>query len=68
MRTVAGENSRVVVVEVVVEPVVVPVPPVVVPIEVADIQEAVQAAVLYSLLSIPPPLEYSERLYRIWYL
>ena len=68
MRTVAGNRRRVVVVEVIVEPVVAPVPPVVVPIEVADIQEAVQAAVLYSLLSIPPPLEYSERLYRIWYL
>jgi len=68
MRTVAGESSRVVVVEIIVEPIVVPVPPVVVPIEAADIQVAVRVAVLYSLPSMPPPLEYSERLYRIWYL
>ncbi len=68
MRTVAGESSRVVVVEVIVEPVVVPVPPVVVPIEVTNIQVAVRVAVLYNLPSMPPPLEYSKRLYRIWYL
>ena len=68
MRTVAGESSRVVVVEVVVEPVVVPVPPVVVPVEVADIQVAVRVAVLYSLPSEPLLLEYSKKLYRIRHL
>ena len=68
MRTVAGESRRVVVIPVVVEPIVVPVPPVVVPIEVADIQVAVRVAVLYSLPPKPLLLEYSEKLYRIWYL
>ncbi len=68
MRTVAGASSRVVVVEVVVEPIVVPVPLLTVPVEVTDIQVAVRVAILYNLPSKPPPLEYSERLYRIWYL
>ena len=68
MRIVAGESRGIVVVEVVVEPVVAPVPPVVVPIEVTDIQVAVRVAVLYSWPSKPLPLEYSEKLYRIWHL
>jgi len=55
-----GDSSRVVVVEVIVEPVVVPVPLITVPDEVADNEVAVGVAVTCSVPSLPPPFEYSQ--------
>ena len=52
-------RSRVIVVEVVVEPVVVPVPPATIPVEVTNIQVAIGVADTYSASSLPPPLDQS---------
>lgn len=61
-------RSRIVVVEVIVEPVVVPVPLVVVPVQVTDMQFAIGVAVSYTIPSTPLSLEAYAilGLYLIW--
>ena len=52
-------QSRVVVIPVVVEPVEVPVPPATVPVEVANVEVAVPVAVMYETPSVPLLIEHS---------
>jgi hypothetical protein len=62
---ICTQSRGVVAVPVVIEPVRVPVPSAVVPIEVTDVEVAVGVAVVYEASSMPLPIEYSNRLYRI---
>ena len=56
---ICERRSRVLIVEVIVEPVVVPVPLPVVPVQVLDVQVAVRVAELCAAPSAPPPFDYS---------
>lgn len=52
-------RSRIVAIEVIVEPVEVPVPPVAIPVEVTHVQVVVRVAVACNVPPLPPLLEYS---------